>query len=48
MSENFADRLLDAIDRTGAPVCVGIDPIFDLLPLSMAVVIYGSNFSDLP
>jgi len=36
MSENFADRLLDAIDRTGAPVCVGIDPIFDLLPDAVA------------
>ncbi|MGC9455284.1 MAG: orotidine-5'-phosphate decarboxylase [Phycisphaerae bacterium] len=30
--ENFADRLLDAIDRKGAPVCVGIDPNFDYLP----------------
>jgi orotidine-5'-phosphate decarboxylase len=36
MSENFADRLIDAIDRTGAPVCVGIDPIFDLLPDAVA------------
>jgi orotidine-5'-phosphate decarboxylase len=36
MSENFADRLLDAVVRTGAPVCVGIDPIFDLLPDAVA------------
>jgi orotidine-5'-phosphate decarboxylase len=36
MSENFADRLLGAIERTGAPVCVGIDPIFDLLPDAVA------------
>src|SRR5215831_4768569 len=36
MSDNFADRLLDAIDRTGAPVCVGIDPIFELLPDAVA------------
>jgi len=35
-SQNFADRLLDAIDRTGAPICVGIDPIFDLLPEAVA------------
>lgn len=32
MSELFADRLLDAIERKGAPVCVGIDPIFEMLP----------------
>jgi len=32
MSENFSDRLLDAIDRTQAPICVGIDPMFDSLP----------------
>jgi len=36
MSENFADRLIHAIVRTGAPVCVGIDPIFDLLPDAVA------------
>lgn len=32
MSELFADRLIDAIDRKGGPVCVGIDPIFEMLP----------------
>lgn len=32
MSEVFSDRLLDAIDAKGAPICVGIDPIFDQLP----------------
>ena len=31
MAENFADRLLIAIDRT-APVCVGIDPVYEQLP----------------
>ena len=36
MSETFADRLLEAVERTGAPVCVGIDPIFDLLPDAVA------------
>ena len=36
MPENFADRLLDAIDRKGGPVCVGIDPIFDMLPDAVA------------
>jgi len=32
MSENFADRLLEAIRLKGGPVCVGIDPIVELFP----------------
>ncbi len=32
MSDNFADRLLEAIARKGSPVCVGLDPAFDKLP----------------
>ncbi|MCE5327029.1 MAG: orotidine-5'-phosphate decarboxylase [Planctomycetaceae bacterium] len=32
MLENFADRLLEAIERKGSPVCVGLDPVFDRLP----------------
>lgn len=27
-----ADRLLDAVDRKGSPVCVGIDPVIERLP----------------
>ncbi len=29
---HFADQLLAAIDAKGAPVCVGIDPVFERLP----------------
>lgn len=36
MSELFADRLIDAIERKGGPVCVGIDPIFEMLPETIA------------
>ena len=36
MADLFGDRLLDAIRRTGSPVCVGIDPIFEMLPDSVA------------
>src|SRR5687768_8410429 len=36
MSDLFVDRLLEAIARKGAPVCVGIDPIFDKLPDAVA------------
>ncbi len=32
----FADRLLDAIANKGSPICVGIDPIFDMLPDELA------------
>jgi orotidine-5'-phosphate decarboxylase len=28
----FADRLLDACRRKGAPICVGIDPVYERLP----------------
>jgi orotidine-5'-phosphate decarboxylase len=32
----FADRLLDAITEKGSPICVGIDPIFEMLPDDVA------------
>ncbi len=31
-AQHAADRLLDALNRVGAPVCVGIDPVADRLP----------------
>ena len=36
MAEVFADRLLSAIRAKGAPICVGIDPIFEMLPDEIA------------
>ncbi|WP_428937862.1 orotidine-5'-phosphate decarboxylase [Fontivita pretiosa] len=36
MSDHFADRLLDAIARKGSPICVGIDPIYEMLPDAIA------------
>jgi orotidine-5'-phosphate decarboxylase len=35
VSELFCDRLLDAIDYSHAPICVGIDPILESLPDSV-------------
>ena len=35
MTENFADRLMDAIARKKAPVVVGIDPVYSRLPASL-------------
>ena len=31
-TRNFADRLLEAIEDKGSPVCVGIDPVYEKLP----------------
>jgi len=35
MSEMFCDRLLDAIDYTHGPICVGIDPVLESIPASI-------------
>ena len=36
MSDVFADRLVEAIEAKGSPICVGIDPIFEMLPDAVA------------
>jgi orotidine-5'-phosphate decarboxylase len=36
MSDLFPDRLLDAIARKGTPICVGIDPVYEMLPDAIA------------
>src|SRR4051794_13026168 len=46
MSELFADRLLDAIAKKGAPICVGIDPIFEMLPDAVAGSAPSRNAND--
>jgi orotidine-5'-phosphate decarboxylase len=38
MDEIFPDRLLAAIEAKGSPICVGIDPIFEMLPDDIAGV----------
>ena len=35
-ADNFSDRLIDAIADKGAPICIGIDPILELLPDAVA------------
>lgn len=32
MTPRFADKLADAIDRAGTPLCVGLDPVLERLP----------------
>ena len=34
---HFADRLVAAIDRAGAPVCIGLDPVGDRLPAEIGM-----------
>ena len=36
MSDLFGDRLVDAVKSKGSPICVGIDPIFEMLPDAIA------------
>jgi orotidine-5'-phosphate decarboxylase len=36
MTDHFADRLLSAIERKGSPICVGIDPVYEMLPDAVA------------
>jgi orotidine-5'-phosphate decarboxylase len=36
MSDLFSDRLLEAIAKKGSPICVGIDPMFEMLPDAVA------------
>lgn len=38
----FADRLMEAVDRTGAPLCVGIDPF----PALMNTALFGDPRQD--
>ena len=35
MSTHFSDRLIEAVERCGAPICVGIDPVVERLPPSV-------------
>src|SRR6266513_1752511 len=46
MSDLFADRLLDAIAKTGCPICVGIDPIYEMLPDAVAGDSRSRNAND--
>ena len=46
MSDLFADRLLDAIADKGSPICVGIDPMYEMLPDDIAGPGNGRNAND--
>ena len=46
MSDLFADRLLNAIAAKGSPICVGIDPMYEMLPDDIAGPGNGRNAND--
>src|SRR5215204_6746875 len=46
MPDLFADRLLEAIAEKGAPACVGIDPIYEMLPDAVAGPSANRNAND--
>jgi orotidine-5'-phosphate decarboxylase len=46
MSELFADRLLASIEAKRAPICVGIDPIFEMFPEAIAGTGAARNAND--
>ena len=46
MAELFGDRLAAAVRAKAAPVCVGIDPIFEMLPDAVAGDAAGRNAND--
>jgi orotidine-5'-phosphate decarboxylase len=46
MSDLFSDRLLAAIEDKGSPVCVGIDPVFEMLPDAVAGPANRRNAND--
>ncbi len=47
MSDHFADRLVQAIEAKSAPICVGIDPMFDMLPDAVAGEASERNGNDI-
>ena len=48
MSESFTDRLLAAIDAKGSPICVGIDPMVELIPDSITAGRHKQTPDNLP
>jgi orotidine-5'-phosphate decarboxylase len=46
MSDLFSDRLLEAIADKGAPICVGIDPVYEMLPDAIAGPSNARNAND--
>ena len=48
MSDLFADRLVEAIESKKSAICVGIDPMFEMLPEAIAGDPRKRNANDAP
>ena len=46
MTDLFSDRLVEAIQRKSSPICVGIDPIYEMLPDAVAGIAAKRNAND--
>src|SRR5258706_1684816 len=46
MSDLFGDRLFESIEKKGSAICVGIDPIFEMLPDKIAGEAAGRDAND--
>jgi orotidine-5'-phosphate decarboxylase len=46
MPELFVDRLLESIKEKGSPICVGIDPVYELLPAAVAGPVIDRDSND--
>jgi orotidine-5'-phosphate decarboxylase len=46
MSDLFGDRLFEAIEKKGSAICVGIDPIYEMLPDKIAGEAAGRDAND--
>lgn len=46
MTDMFSDQLINAIEKKGSPICVGIDPIFESLPDAIAGDAASRNAND--
>jgi orotidine-5'-phosphate decarboxylase len=44
--QHFADRLLEGIERKGSCICVGIDPVYEMLPDAVAGPVDQRNGND--
>jgi orotidine-5'-phosphate decarboxylase len=43
VAKNFADRMLDAIEEKQAPLCVGLDPMYERMPKQIREIAAGET-----
>ena len=43
MAKHFADRMLDVIEEKQAPLCIGLDPMYERLPKQIREIAASSR-----